>query len=309
MPAWEILTSAERCSLISDACRRSRSGLSGKAGLGLSVLNAGYLNKPRGTFLHGRILPVFAWVFLKKGNGILRTGSAASYREYTVSAGSLFFLYPGIWHAYGSFSSRWTEYWNMFDGYTARFWLASGLLNPEKPVFDLSELPEVAALCGKNISSSGIWNADQSRSVINLFSLITQLPHIPFPSFSDTYAEKIRNAAAVLEKGDTDSRHVRGILTSSGLEYEYARKLFTQIIGQPPGMYAEAARLKKAAYHLLQRNISITQAAYSHGFDDPYYFSRRFTKFFGVSPKLWKMQGGDIRMCIIIKCALVPYCL
>lgn len=68
---------------------------------------------------------------------------------------------------------------------------------------------------------------------------------------------------------------------------EYLRRLFRQEIGKSPGRYLSDLRLDYARRLLLSREVnrlSVKEISSMCGFSDPLYFSRLFTRRFGVSP-------------------------
>ncbi len=61
--------------------------------------------------------------------------------------------------------------------------------------------------------------------------------------------------------------------------------LFKQKTGYAPIDYFLQMKMQKACQQLDFTNESIKMIAFSMGFDDPYYFSKRFKTIIGVSPK------------------------
>ena len=52
-------------------------------------------------------------------------------------------------------------------------------------------------------------------------------------------------------------------------------------------------RMQKATQQLDFTDQSVKSIAMSMGFDDPYYFSKRFRKIIGMSPKKYRMTRKD----------------
>jgi AraC-like DNA-binding protein len=68
--------------------------------------------------------------------------------------------------------------------------------------------------------------------------------------------------------------------------------LFRKSIGVPLHKYITQVRLKEARRLLKYSSESISQIAYSVGYDDPLYFSRIFKRYYGVSPKFMRNNQG-----------------
>ena len=52
--------------------------------------------------------------------------------------------------------------------------------------------------------------------------------------------------------------------------------------------YINKVRLDRAVYLLSHTDLNILQVAKSVGFEDPYYFSRRFKSYTGITPSAFR---------------------
>lgn len=68
-------------------------------------------------------------------------------------------------------------------------------------------------------------------------------------------------------------------------------RLFRSALGRSPGEYLNTLRLERAAKELRETEKSISAIAFSCGFQDSNYFSFRFSRHFGCSPREYR------RMC------------
>ncbi len=74
------------------------------------------------------------------------------------------------------------------------------------------------------------------------------------------------------------------LASSLGISTVYFRKMFKEIIGMSPGNYIMMTKMKKAEEMLKSDYSSITDIAYSLGYNNVYEFSRGFKNFTGKSP-------------------------
>ena len=77
------------------------------------------------------------------------------------------------------------------------------------------------------------------------------------------------------------------IVEEIGCSKSMLHKKMQSLVGQTPGNFIRAYRLNVARELLSQRGLkrmNVSQVAYECGFNDPKYFSRCFTKFFGYPP-------------------------
>ena len=74
------------------------------------------------------------------------------------------------------------------------------------------------------------------------------------------------------------------------LSVETFRKRFQAEVGESPIQYLLHYHISSAKVLMGEKNISIKQIAYETGFSDPYYFSRLFKQYEGVSPLAFRKE-------------------
>ncbi|MEU1973434.1 helix-turn-helix domain-containing protein [Microbacterium sp. NPDC019599] len=67
--------------------------------------------------------------------------------------------------------------------------------------------------------------------------------------------------------------------------------LFTESLGIPPQRYVEHERLTRAAQLLASTDRAVGEIARDVGWDDPLYFSRRFSRLHGLSPTAYRRRA------------------
>lgn len=73
------------------------------------------------------------------------------------------------------------------------------------------------------------------------------------------------------------------------LSASHFSSLFRKATGMPPIDYFIHLKMQKACQYLYGDDVKIKRIAEELGYDDPYYFSRLFKKFMGISPEQYKM--------------------
>ncbi|HEY5773238.1 MAG TPA: AraC family transcriptional regulator, partial [Chitinophagaceae bacterium] len=81
---------------------------------------------------------------------------------------------------------------------------------------------------------------------------------------------------------------------SSQYNYSVSRfsNLFKQKTGYAPIDYFVQMKMQKACQQLNFTTRSVKDIAFSMGFDDPYYFSKRFRTVIGMSPKKYRAMNN-----------------
>ena len=68
----------------------------------------------------------------------------------------------------------------------------------------------------------------------------------------------------------------------------YLSRLFKRFANITPGNYIMRLKLSQAGIMLINTDLSVAQIGLSIGFEDPYYFSKKFKEFHGVSPRKYR---------------------
>lgn len=75
-----------------------------------------------------------------------------------------------------------------------------------------------------------------------------------------------------------------------GISYTYFKKLFIERFGVPPVQYVNNMRLERSNELLLTNKYSVGEIAKMCGFENVYYFSKKFKEKYHLSPGAYKKQ-------------------
>lgn len=73
-----------------------------------------------------------------------------------------------------------------------------------------------------------------------------------------------------------------------GISYTYFKKLFIEKFGIPPVQYVNNLRLERGKELLLTNQYSVGEIAKMCGFENTYYFSKKFKEKYHCAPTLYK---------------------
>jgi len=105
--------------------------------------------------------------------------------------------------------------------------------------------------------------------------------------------QRIMKVVAHLSENYRQPPDLLPLARMSGLSRSRFFQLFQREVGLTPGEFIERQRLERAAHLLMMTNLRISEIAEQHGFNCPFYFSLRFKKLYGQSPKAFRLsQGG-----------------
>ncbi|MBI4976653.1 MAG: helix-turn-helix transcriptional regulator [Spirochaetes bacterium] len=250
--------------------------------MGLEITGVGKQRSKTG-ITSPRTLPVYAVVYLADGWYDFRS-PAISCR---VSAGEAFILFPGIWHTYTPGEPPSLEYWFLFEGFIADRYRENGVFSPADPVFKVGTNNTIIALweecltlCKKQKPG---FHAGLSRRATSVLQEIVASGRSN--RADDSISGEIRAIIAAMKK------HLRvmdfnfdGYCAQNNLSVQYTRRRFKRETGYTPGMYFAHMKIGIAKERIISGSDTVTSVARLLGFDDPYYFSRWFTKHASMSP-------------------------
>ena len=217
-------------------------------------------------------------------------GSVTFGKEFLLlHGGDLILLHPGLQHRVQSLKT-WDYLWFHF---LPRSHVTHALKWPEpipgvgKISFADGEFQTVrSALLEAHFleyERPGGWNA---LACLLLESVLVR-GYNRFLNDNSKIAPPIRTAQKLLTERD-DS--IDQIAASCGISRAALYAKFKQETGISPRQYREYAMLRRAAHLLESTTLSIAEIADQIGIPDPYYFSTRFRKFSGTSPREYRKR-------------------
>ncbi|MGN1098611.1 MAG: AraC family transcriptional regulator [Clostridia bacterium] len=214
--------------------------------------------------------------FIHKGKGIYRVGG----KEFTLSAGDAFLIYPGDVTCYrADDKDPWEYSWVEFNGAAVSKYLSSTPFSKETPVIYNNSAAEKPML---RLAATDTLNPYELYCCLMgvLSSFVSGKPQ-PC-SMADEYVKYALNYIHTIHYHGSVT--VREISDYVGINRSYLCRLFKEKLGVSPKQYITEFKMKTAAKLLEESNLTVGQVARSAGFEDQLYFSTTFKSFFGHSP-------------------------
>ena len=99
---------------------------------------------------------------------------------------------------------------------------------------------------------------------------------------------RLTEAFEYIEKNSNRPLEVRVLARMTGMSYRNFQRIFKEVAHVTPIDYIITKRLERAAQALLDPAKNVTEAAIENGFSSLNYFSRLFTKRYGMTPFAYK---------------------
>jgi AraC-like DNA-binding protein len=234
---------------------------------------------------HGRRLKEFQMVYIANGKGIFETEHTA---PIVVEAGTLFLLFPNVWHRYKPLDgTSWEEFWVGFNGHYAEYLMRQECFDEKNSILGIgfnTEFLNIFIRLIDTVKYEGVaYTQISSCLVIQLLGLVYASALLSEKSRSRQ--EQIINAIRYkIHQNWTDNLDMEKLASEQNVSYVWFRKAFKDIMGVSPGQYHLNLKIEKAAQMLKETNLLVSEVAYKTGFESEFYFSRIFKKKMEIKP-------------------------
>jgi len=213
-----------------------------------------------------------------------------------VEAGQFFILPPNRSHAYGSQNDDpWTIYWVHFTGKQADLFsfpdndlLQATLFHENDQRISLFD--EIIELLGTGLSSENLFYA---MFCLGHLLAMFRYNRIYLKGLSKVPNDACDKAIAFMQNKVYQKVKLEEIARAAQLSPSHFSSIFKKRTQRAPMEYFIFLKIQKSCHLLDSSNMRIKEISLSLGFEDPYYFSRLFTKVMLVSPVAYrKMRKG-----------------
>lgn len=219
-------------------------------------------------------------------------------KKYEVGTNEFFILPQNTEHAYGSSNDDpWTIYWVHFSGDSLPAFNKLQVVQKHfKPAY-IRISREVTESFNKMMKALELgFSLDNllfANICLNHFISMFIYNQKHFPDIQHDKQDSIDNAILYMQEHINDNILLTDLCKHFNYSSSRFSSLFKQKTGYAPIDYFIQLKMQKATQQLDFTDQSIKQIAMSMGFDDPYYFSKRFRKVIGMSPKKYRMIKKD----------------
>lgn len=236
------------------------------------------------------------WVLHLTLQGSVRFNHAEGHIQ--AGPGDIVLIRPGSPQDYGvtAQNGQWKVVWAVFDPRPMwHTWMQWPEVGPGHLHLHLSDsliraqVRQHLIAMDRLRSSAGAYGSELAANALEAALLWCQkaasLLHAP--------PEDPRIARAATFLADNLSRNIRlkTLAAEVGLSVPHLTRVFRAAMGCSPGEYLERERLQRARQLLNHTALSISAIAWEVGFENPFYFTQRFTRHTGMCPRLYRRNN------------------
>lgn len=240
----------------------------------------------------GRILDEYQAVYVVNGSGYFESQSIPRQR---IEGGTIILLFPGEYHFYTPDKNLgWEEYWIGFKGEVADKRVMAGFFSPKDALIKI----------GLSNTLIGLYNdaihiADREHIGCQqlLAGIVTHLlGHILYKhkrngDAANRTEEIINEARQLMRKQAHHTLRAEDIANQLGVGYSWFRQSFKRVTGISPAQFITRLLISRAKEMLMSENISITEIAYTLGFESVGQFSTSFRKIENSTPRQFRDEN------------------
>lgn len=270
---------------------------------GITMLNVGHnihppdkrypeITHPENYFFDwskGRVLNEFQLVYIANGFGEFEAEHSG---KIIVRPGTVFFLYPGVWHRYKpDYHSGWEEYWVGFKGIFAEHLMNQKCFDNHTPLIHIGFNTEFLSVFIRLIDTlkyEGIaFSQMASCFTIQLLALVytsALLKEKP----NNRKEHIINNIRYQIHEYWSETISMEDLAAKHCVSYIWFRKAFKEVVGISPGQYHINLKIEKASQMLKETDLSISEIAFKTGFVSEHHFSNLFKRKTGKTPSSYR---------------------
>jgi AraC-like DNA-binding protein len=243
------------------------------------------------TWSKGRILDAYQIVFITEGTGWFESGRAR--RKYCVEAGTVFLLFPRVWHRYApDAETGWVEHWIECRGRAFDRARELGLINPKRSVLRTGLDPDLLYCFERCHALAHRSTSDRQAALATLgLHILTLLGHAGTGSVVERQMDDaIQRAQLWIAEHYPEALNMQQLARELNVSYSWFRHAFRSRTGLSPKQYHVQMRLQKAQDFLANTAKSVKEIAAILGFDSPYHLSAQFKGYSGLAPDRWRRR-------------------
>jgi AraC-like DNA-binding protein len=246
----------------------------------------------------GRVLNEFQFIYVTRGRGVFESKPT---RRKPVEAGTLFILFPGVWHRYSPApETGWEEHWISFDGPYARKLCGPPFFSPAQAVLVPGLDPGLSDAYRRlveELRATRMGHAPVLSALAHEIVARTRAATLSRRADDPEMESLMRKARFLLEENAHRRVRMEAVAAELRLGYSWFRKAFRRHTGLSPKQYLLQFRLRRAKEMLGGTDLLVKQIASALAFDSPYHFTKQFQKKAGMSPVAWRRfsRGQDRR--------------
>ncbi len=238
--------------------------------------------------------PYYQWIQSHQGSGELTLNG----KKYIISEGSGMLLFPGEPHFYKRTGEKWIVDWIIFRGPAIESFIKNVANINASSVYSVPFFCELTEKI-KELYLSALDGGPASSLTCSglVYVILTYIMRLSSSLTASSIEVKNRLLAPVLSyihQNSSKSFTLEELADIAGVTPQHLCAAFKKYVSHTPFEYINMLKIKRSKELIISdKNMSVKEAAYRVGFNDPAYFCRVFRRFEGMTPgEFAALYGG-----------------
>jgi AraC-like DNA-binding protein len=209
-------------------------------------------------------------------------------RLWNVKSPCVITQWPQEYLEYGPLDGTWDELHIDYDATTMPKLIHCGLIDPERPVWPIHDLATVNA----QITELEIFaKAPAPELVVDRVDRVCErliLETWIIPAVEEPAAQSLQALLLHLRQNLDQPIDIEHEAAKRGMSPATFRRRWAQLSDISPSHYLITLRMREACRLLVETDLPVNEIGHIVGFDDEFYFSRRFRKEFQMPPREYR---------------------
>lgn len=256
----------------------------GEENYGLKLNFCGIEDCEKGYAFGPAIRQTYLFHYILEGRGSYHVGG----NKFELEQGQGFLIRPGESTIYvADKENPWTYAWFAFSGVDVDKIIRQSVFRDSNYIYTASDHQVFHSVMTEMIEKTRDQDTLYLQQLSRLYNLLSIMIHEE-SSKAKKPIDYIETAIDFIHTNYPSDIRVTDIAQSVGLERSYLYRLFMKEMNMSPKDYLIGHRLLMAKQMLSNESLSITEVAYSCGFQSSSAFYKQFSKAFRTTPKLFR---------------------
>ena len=219
-------------------------------------------------------------------------------REYRLSAGDVFVIYPGIETTYYADAEQpWSYMWVGFNGARAKSIVEEIGFTEDEPVLSIEDTSEISKAIDFMLAANELDNVNALKRTAALYGVMALIMEQTVKNKPDRKVSEVRyvnKAVDIISESYAKKVRIAEIAAVVGINRSYLTSIFKREMHMSPQEFLISFRLEKAAQLLRETDDPVGSIASAVGYTDPLTFSKAFRKKYGEAPSEYRKSRPEL---------------
>ncbi len=131
-------------------------------------------------------------------------------------------------------------------------------------------------------------------NLLKLLTILSENSETPVDAAPSAAGSKIQPAVDAILQDASQFKTLKELAALCNLSQSTFIKIFTKVMGEPPIIYLNRKKLENSIFFLLESDYNINEIAANVGYENQFYYSKKFKQAYGLSPLQYRKKHAGL---------------